>query len=136
MPPSGFHEDHTGPLGEFLSRCYRSLAEEVQPGESPQIALSREINVISRDLQREERTPAARATLELVRAFYLNMLGNMPRSSRAGSTRSDFSAAAARALGEITGEVLAIHIDEQHRSDENRIKDAALAAQAAGVGIE
>ncbi|HEY6022300.1 MAG TPA: hypothetical protein VIY48_21320 [Candidatus Paceibacterota bacterium] len=109
MPPSGFSENHTRELSSFLSGCLKDLIEENRGVRTAHQAVAREIRHIDTDLAKNARSPAATATLQLVRAFYGKMLAKIPENEKDFGHLHTAGTLAAR---EVMDEVEAIHVVE------------------------
>jgi hypothetical protein len=75
MPPSGYSENQSRSVAEFLRSCVKDLTAENRGLRSPKEALSREITSIRKDLDSSDRPAVEVKVLELTGAFYRELLG-------------------------------------------------------------
>ncbi len=107
MPPSGFRENHTLALSNFLSGCLDDLIKENVGVRTPREALLREIHHIDADLLATNRSVFATATLRQVKAFYVKVVYHIANGVQ------DLATAGVIANRELMEEVEAIHVADQ-----------------------
>lgn len=106
MPPSGYTARQSETIADFLKSCARALEEEAATlGEGYQQALSRECRGIDSALADSQARTAAEAVLDLTRCFYASVLRQGP------TTSEGFWQSVERALVEVRGQILAVHVD-------------------------
>jgi hypothetical protein len=107
MPPSGFTQSHSRGISSFFSSCLRDLSREGKASRlTPTAAVTREIQNIDADLKKNRRSPAATATLQLIRAFYVEL------TKRTNPTYDDLEKSGVSATSEIVREIEAIKVEE------------------------
>lgn len=107
MPPSGFTQCHSRGISSFFSSCLKDLIREGKASNlNPMQSLLREIQNIDADLKKNRRSPAVTATLQLIRAFYVEL------AKRANSTYEELEKAGVSATNEIVREIEAVRVEE------------------------
>lgn len=107
MPPSGFTQSHSRGISSFFSSCLRDLVREGKTsGLNPTEAICREILNIDADLEKNRRSNAATATLQLIRAFYVEL------TTRPNLTYEALEKSGVLATGRIVREIEAIKVEE------------------------
>jgi len=82
MPPSGYNQQQTNYLRNFLSSCFDSLCEEVKTNNEDTLAgLKREIRSINRILDKDLVAEYERSVLNLTRKFYELMLSELSKGN-------------------------------------------------------
>lgn len=107
MPPSGFTQSHSRGISSFFSSCLKDLVREGKTSRlTPQGAVVREIQNIDADLKKNKRSLATTATLQLIRAFYIEL------TKRPVSTYDELEKAGVSATNEIVRDIEAVKVEE------------------------
>ncbi len=107
MPPSGFTQSHSRGISSFFSSCLKDLIREGKVSKlKPERAVVREIQNIDADLMKNRRSQATTATLQLIRAFYVEL------AKHPVSTYDELEKAGVSATNEIVRDIEAVKVEE------------------------